>query len=147
MTRRFQSRPLLSDRRGAASVEFALIGSVLFLVIFGCIEFSRIALLRNLAQDACYEAARECMVEGATTQEAVDKALAVLRPIGAKGTVVSINDGVGITTATSDVQVELLIPMENNSILFKPFFRNRTIQVGITLRRERYDGFYNGSTR
>ena len=57
-------------RDGAAVVEFAISASVLFLIIMGCVELCRMSMLRNLAQDACYEAARYSMVEGATTDEA-----------------------------------------------------------------------------
>lgn len=132
------------QRRGVASVEFALVASTLFLILFGCLEFSKMILLRNLAQDAAYEAARYCMVEGATTSEAVAKANEVLAMMNTRGAVISINNGSGITTTSTDILVTIRIPMENNSILFKPIFANRFIDVGSSLRRERYDGYYSG---
>ena len=132
-------------RRGAATVEFALVASVLFMVIFGCVEFSRMILLRNMAQDAAYDAARYCMVEGATSTEAINRANAVLRKLAAKGAVVTVNNGVPITSASTDINVQIVIPMERNSLFFKPVFRNRNINVAISLKKERYLGVYNAT--
>jgi Flp pilus assembly protein TadG len=133
------------NRRGAAAVEFALIASVLFMVIFGCIEFSRMILLRNMAQDAAYDAARYCMVEGATSAEAITRANAVLRKLNARGAVVTVNNGVPLTSSSTDVNVQINIPMENNSIFFKPVFRNRNINVAISLKKETYIGYYDAN--
>lgn len=133
------------NRRGAVTIEFALVASVLFMVIFGCVEFSRMILLRNMAQDAAYDAARYCMVEGATSAEAISRANAVLRKAGAKGAVITVNDGVPITSASANVNVQIVIPMESNSLFFKPVFRNRNINVAMSLKKESYLGFYNAN--
>ena len=102
-------------------------------------------LLRNMAQDAAYDAARYCMVEGATSAEAISRANAVLRKVGAKGAVITVNGGVPITSASANVNVQIVIPMESNSLFFKPVFRNRNINVAMSLKKESYLGFYNAN--
>ena len=60
-----------SDRRGATAVEFALVAQVLFVIVLGAVEFSRLNMIRNLAQDAAYFAARDSMVPGASEAETI----------------------------------------------------------------------------
>ncbi len=139
------------NRRGAAVVEFALSGSVLFLVIFGAIEFTRLMMLRNLAQDAAYEAARYCMVEGATEQEAIDKANEVIGMMGARDVTITINDGNGLTATDSTIKVNVQIPMKKNAFIVPYFFQGQEVDIygekvvigEIELRAERYLGYYD----
>ena len=66
------------NRDGATSVEFALVAPVFFLMVFICLEFIRLNMIRNLTQDAAYFAARRSMVPGATREEALAEANQVL---------------------------------------------------------------------
>ena len=141
----------LRNRRGAAVVEFALAGSVLFLVIFGAIEFTRLMMMRNLAQDAAYEAARHCMVEGATEQEAIDRANEVIGLMGAKDVSITINDGNGLSATDSTIKVVVQIPMKKNAFIVPYFFQGEEVDIygnkvvigEIELRAERYLGYFD----
>jgi hypothetical protein len=146
------TRPQRLRRSGAAAVEFAFAGAVLFFVIFGAIEFTRLMMLRNLAQDAAYEAARHTIVEGATEQEAIDKANAVVGMLGARGTKVVINDGDGIANDSPSVKVYIEIPMKQNAFIFPRLWGNdvdmygdKVISAEVTLRAERYNGYFDGT--
>ena len=132
------------NRRGATAVEFAFVAPVLFAVIFTSLEFSRIAMMRSLAQSAAYEACRYVIVEGSNRQEALDEANRVLARLGTQNATIEINDGAEITATTSEVTVEVRIPMEDNSFLIAPLLANRFVTSEITLRTERYTGFYDG---
>ena len=88
---RLRLRPLRSRRadrftneRGAAAVEFALIASVLFLFVFGIIEFGRIFSELEVLTSAAREGARAAAVRG--TDDDVDEAvLAAATPYGVDG--------------------------------------------------------------
>ena len=69
-------------RRGAAAVEFAVTAPILFMLLFGALELGRMNMIRQTANNAAYEAARTCIVPGATNAEGVAAAKAVLASIG-----------------------------------------------------------------
>ena len=61
-------------RWGASAVEFAMVAPTFIFVMAVCAEFSRMSILRNTAQNACYEAARLAMTEGATIADGIARA-------------------------------------------------------------------------
>ncbi|MEZ6096518.1 MAG: pilus assembly protein [Pirellulaceae bacterium] len=133
------------NRSGTTSVEFAFVAPVLFLIIFASIEISRMVLLRNMAQDAAYDAARYAMVEGSTTQEAIDRAQETLDMFSAINAQVTINNGDGLEDDDEFINVEVTIPMQDNSFFMSQFYSGRYIVESVALRTERYKGFYEGN--
>src|SRR5262249_40947573 len=75
-------------RRGATVVEFAITLPIFFLFLLAAFEFGWTNVVRHTADNAAYEAARQAMVPGATAQEAITKANAVLSTIGAHSAIV-----------------------------------------------------------
>lgn len=144
-----RSRPTFRSarrsRRGATAVEFAIAAPVLLLVTFGAFEVGRLNMIRSMAQDAAYEACRYCMVEGATAAEAEEKAKSVLALVGARGAVVTVNDGENFDRETQEVTVSVEIPMEQNALLMTGFCEDKYIRSTISLNMERYSGFYDSS--
>lgn len=69
----------LRSEAGAAAVEFALIASVLFLLVFGIIEFGRIFNELEVMNSAAREGARAAAVRGTST-EVADAAAAAAVP-------------------------------------------------------------------
>ena len=132
-----------SNRRGATSLEFAVVAPTLFLVIFASFEFSRLALMRSLANSAAYEACRFSVVEGANRQEGLDEANRILARLNTQNAIIEINDGAEITPTTQEVRVEVHIPMEDNSFLMSSLFKDKYVSSEITLRTEKYSGYYD----
>ncbi len=62
------------SRLGVSTVEFAIVANILFIMILTCMEFARMNMVRNLAQDAAYFGARHAIVPGATAAEAIEQA-------------------------------------------------------------------------
>ncbi len=137
------NRSLKVRRCGASAVEFSIVAPIFFLVIFGAFEFSRVTMLRNLAQDATYEAARACMVDGASTSDATNSANDVLRLLGTNGAVVTINDGNALSEASQSIKVTIDIPISQNSLVMRCLFSNKHIIATTELKTERYDGYYD----
>ena len=72
--------------RGAASVEFALVAALLLSLLFGIMEFGRILLAWNSAQEVTRRAARDAAVRGFDLTPSIQYA-AVLQPGSNSGTV------------------------------------------------------------
>lgn len=134
-----------NNRRGATAVEFALVAQVLFLFVFGAYEFSRLHVLRNLAQDAAYFAARDAMVPGATEVEATAYANEILSYMDTEGASILINDGAGITVDSEWITVQVTIPVAENAIFLSGLAGDRNIVANASMRSERYDGYFNAN--
>ena len=133
-------------RRGATAVEFCIAAPAFFYCIFATFEVSRIALIRNLMHDASYDAARYCIVEGATAAEATERANQILGLVGTRGATVVVNDGTVIDDQTAQVKVQVTVDLGRNSIILPWLFSGKTISSTSVLRAERYNGFYNSNS-
>ncbi|QDV11804.1 TadE-like protein [Rosistilla oblonga] len=132
------------DRRGAAVVEFAVVANTLFLVIFTCVEFSRLNLIRNTAQNSAYYGARAAMVSGATAQDAIDTAENLLDAIGAKGVTVTVNDGAPLTSTTEKIVVKVEVKYNKNAFFAPLFIPDHKCVATSNVKAERYDFFFDG---
>ncbi len=127
---------LKSNRRAVAAVEFAVTAPLFFLLLFALFEFGHMMLLRNAIENACYEAARQAIVPGATAAEARQTAESILRISGARVFSVNISPAT-ITDATEEVTVDVTLPFENNSWLIPKFGFTTELQTEVTLHTER----------
>ncbi len=123
-------------RRGAATVEFALTGSVLFFVVFLAIEFSRINTIHNTAGIAAYQGARRGLVPGASAEQAEAEAQKWLSDVGLKDATVTITPD-PITDLTPDVTVEVAVPLKSNAWITPMFRSDMVIRSECKLLRER----------
>ncbi|OYP34069.1 TadE/TadG family type IV pilus assembly protein [Rhodopirellula sp. MGV] len=128
------------DRRGAAMVEFAIIANIFFVLVFTCMEFARMNMIRNLAQDAAYFAARKAIVPGATSREAIDAASEVMDMITTTGYEVTVND-----LSRDTPMIEVTVKVDFNEIaLFAPLFLpDAVIESTARMKTERYNGYYH----
>ncbi|MCO8122778.1 pilus assembly protein [Stieleria sp. TO1_6] len=126
-------------RRGAAAVEFAICANVFFVLIFTCMEFARMNMIRNLAQDAAYFAARHAMVPGATEDEAVAVADDVMGMVVSNGYQVEVGE---LGDDIPEVEVTITVNFDEIALFAPMFLPNATIQSVARMRTERYDGYY-----
>jgi Flp pilus assembly protein TadG len=120
-------------------VEFAVVSPVFLLVLLALFEFARLNMLRNTANNAAYEAVRQVVVPGATAQEAIDKANAILQSIGTKNATIAVNPSV-IDSETSQVTVAVAIPFSDNGLFLPVFANGLVIRSSSTHKTERYRG-------
>lgn len=132
-------------RNGAALVEFAIVVPVFTLLLFTCIEFARLNMIRNLMQDAAYYASRHCIVPGATEEEALAEARRILNAMGTRGATVVINDGNGLDENSAAVKVRITVPIAENALLTSRFTNHIVLTSESVMRTERYDGYYDPS--
>ncbi len=98
-----------TNRRGAATVEFALVCTILFLVVFAGVELSRLSMLRHTADHAAYLAARDAIVPGADADLIQGTAENHLPTIGVVSATVTVSPA-DITEETEEVEVTVTIP-------------------------------------
>ena len=124
-----------SGRRGAVSVEFALVVPVLFLFIFGIIEFARLNMLRNSIENAAYEGARRAIIPGATADDAEAEALLVMKAISVHNAKVAVSPGT-IHSTTPEVTVTVDVPLSGAAWVIYVSSRKNVMSRSITLKRE-----------
>lgn len=125
-----------NSRSGAATVEFALVASIFFLMVIACVEFARMNTVRHTLANVTYAASRHVIVPGASIAEARAKADAILESVGIVGaTITFIPDT--IDEATPFVTTKIEIPCKDNSIGVSVIFGNRTMSSESTLMTER----------
>ena len=135
-TRHSERRSSRKLRRGAVTVEFAIVAPIFFLLLMAAFEFGWMNVIRHTADNAAYEAARAAMVPGATAADATAKATTLLKIVGARGAKISITPAI-LTTATKEVTVAIDVPMGSNGLITPRFSKKTVLHSESTLRTER----------
>lgn len=137
-------------RAGASAVEFAMVAPTFLFVCAVCGEFARMSIMRNLAQNACYEAARYAMTEGASIDDGIERANEILSRLGRVEATVTVNGNDGTDTQnqiefdTPMVTVRIEIPLKDNTLIFpESMFGENRITAQMSVRTERYRGFFD----
>lgn len=138
MARERTTRVTASERRGVATVEFAICAQIFFLVVLASFEFSWLQVIRHTADNAAYEAARHVVVPGATAAEAEARCQDLMNAVGARGVTIAITPSV-ITPATQQVTVRVDVPLIDNSLTIGRFSSQETLTSTATLKTERGD--------
>ena len=132
-TRRSNSK---NSRRGATTVEFAVAAPLLFLFVFAGVEFARVNMIINTAENAAYEGARRGILPGATSTECKNTAIALLDMVGINGYTVTVIPSV-IDPDTEDVTVVVDLPITSaNNYVTPQFYMGSSVNATITLPRE-----------
>jgi len=124
-----------SIRRGAVSVEFAITAGLAFLFFFGAFEFARVAMIRGTMDNAVYEGARVGITPGATASDVEKKVRDILGfSLIRSSTIIVSPNPIQFNSKTISVTVDL--PLEKNTFSPAPFFKGKSIQRTIQMKRE-----------
>jgi Flp pilus assembly protein TadG len=123
----FSRPPVRRVRRGAATVEFAVVAPLLFVLIMGMIEFGSIMMAGQLVTNAARSACRQGTLPGATTATVTTAVTNALSAGGVKSPTVTVkvNDVVAdaSTAKTGDkITVTVQVPLVENDWLPTPLF-------------------------
>ena len=142
-----------NKRRGATAIEFAMMAPAFLVIIGVCAEFTRMSLMRNLAQNAAYQAARFVMTEGATVSDGIEVANEILGRVGTVDAEITINGNDGtdnnndIEQSTEFITCRIRIPLKDNSLIIpESIIGDTEIEASMTVRTERYRGFFDAQT-
>ena len=127
--------PSSSSRRGAFTVEFAIVASIFFMVLLSCFEFARLSFIRHSLDQAAYEAARVGIVQGGDVDDVEEKALASLRATRIKPLQIDVEPAL-IDDLTETVSVTITCNVVDNSWIPSTFFKNPTITARAVLDHE-----------
>lgn len=128
-------------RRGAATVEFAVIAPVLFLLVLGLIEFSRAFMVIHLLTDAARQGCRTAVVGGKSTADICATVTTTLSQEGISGhtTTVKINGIAGEASAAvsgDEIAVFVSVPASVTGWLPTPGFVDTDLTGHWSLRAE-----------
>ena len=134
-TGRKMSQSPVRRRRGTTAVEFAITAPILLFLLFASLELSRVNMIRQTANNAAYEAARTCIVPGATNAEGVAAAQFLLGSIGVIGSNITITPGT-ITDNTTEITATVDVPYSGNLWAEAMFFPSGSSTATCTLARD-----------
>lgn len=118
-------------RRGAVTVEFAVVAPLIFLLFFGGLEMTALNFVRQTAGNASYEAARKMIIPGGTPAQAQAEAMRLLNAMGVgRGATVSVASDNDTATVT------IAVPAANHSWGLVRFCGGLTIRQTCTLSKE-----------
>lgn len=123
------------ERRGALTVEFALCVPIVFTVFFGCMEVSRMNMIRNTQNNAAFEAARTICVPGGTVATGKSTATTLMNAVGVTNATITVTPN-PITSLTTNVTVAISTPLTANLYLTPQFLKNITLNSTCTLKVE-----------
>jgi Flp pilus assembly protein TadG len=124
-----------NERKGAAAVEFALVAPLVFLVFFAAFEFARMTMIQDGLDLAACAGARRSIVPGATSQNAIDQAQAVLDTLGIRNATITVTPTT-ITSSTPSVTVEIQASLDSNAWVAPFFFKGAVFDRAFTANRE-----------
>ncbi len=120
-----------SERRGALTVEFAIVAPLIFLLFLGGLEMTALNFARQTAGNASYEAARKLIIPGGTVAQAQAEGLRQMNLVGlGTGATVTVVDTTSSATATVSV------PAANVSWGLVRFCSGLTLRQSCTLTKE-----------
>lgn len=122
-------------RRGTAAVEFAVTVPIMLLILFGSVELSRMNMIRETANNAAYEAVRNCIVPGATNAEGVAAAREMLQSVGVSNATITVSPAT-ITDTTPTVTATITVPYSSNMWVTPVFSTSRSTTTTCTLTRD-----------
>lgn len=126
-------------RRGAATVEFAVVAPVFFLLIFGMIEYGRMVMVQQLIVNASREGARQSVLENATTssvETAVNDYLATTS-LGNATSSVTVTPAPQTATRGDNIAVTVTLNFASVSWLPSPMFLGAAeLSATSVMRRE-----------
>lgn len=128
-----------SNRRGAATVEFALIAPVFLLLVFGIIEFGRMLMVQQVLTNATREGARRATVEGVTPAEVESIVRIYLANSSVQGASITVNpNDLSVVGFGDPVVVSASVPFSEVSWLPAPWFLSGTsLSATSTMQAER----------
>lgn len=125
-------------RHGAAAVEFAVVAPVLFLLVFGMIEFGRMVMVQQVLTNASREGARIAVLDGATTSDVTSAVQSYLAGASISGATVTVTPNPPSSAGYGEpVTVSVSVGFNQVSWLPAPMFLGgRQLTATSVMRRE-----------
>jgi Flp pilus assembly protein TadG len=139
----FQQRPDLicskrRSRRGAVTVEMAIVAPIFFLFVLGVIEFTRAMMVESLLTNAAHLGARSGILDGAQQSDVTTAVNNYLSAGGISGASTSVTPDPPSSAGYGQyVTVTVTVPYSSVSWLPNPkFLKSATLTATSVMRRE-----------
>lgn len=128
-------RTKTNRRRGATAVEFAFVFPIVLSMFVGSTAVFQAFLLRDTAQYAAYEGARQSLLSDSTVKDVEQKVNETLRIFHVQKARVKIEPNT-ISESTQEVTVQVSIPFRENAWIAPAFIPQRwRMKSSVTLNR------------
>lgn len=131
-----------SPRRGAAVVEFAMVASLLFLLLLGIIELGRAMMVLEMLNNAARNGARIGVLQGSDNTQVTSAVTNALASGGISGTTTAIKVNgatTNVNTAVPGDAISVTVSVPYSNVTWLPssmFLSGRTLGSSIVMRRE-----------
>ncbi len=136
-------RPFPTRRRraGAAAVEFAVVASAFFVLVFGIVELGRALMVQHLLTNAARQACRYGILPSKSSAQISQVAINTLTSQGISGDTVTVqvNDGsTDASAAQSRDEITVIVSIPFSKVTWLPFSKyvGGSLSGQYTLRRE-----------
>lgn len=125
-------------RRAAATVEFAVVAPIFFLLVLGMIEYGRMVMVQQIITNASREGARTAVLDGTTTAEVTSTVNSYLTSGSISGATVAVTPNPPTNAEAGDpVTVTVSVPFSQVSWLPSPMYLGgKTLSSTTVMRRE-----------
>lgn len=130
-------RKLNTRRQGAATVEFALIAPLLFLLIFGIIEFGQVFYVQLVLTNASREGCREACLDGSSLQTSQHATRDYLSAFDLDNATIDIDPDPAEAGFRDTVTVTVSYPFAEACWLGQPFFVKGELTATSTMRTDK----------
>jgi len=123
--------PRTTARRGAVTVEFALVVPIILLLFFAALELASMNFARHTIGFAAYEGARKVAIPGGTALNATNEAM---RQMG----LVGLGTGAQISVTQTNTEATVRVQLPSSGFSWSPlgYFAAYSISETCTLRKE-----------
>jgi Flp pilus assembly protein TadG len=134
---RSKLKPRVTDRRGVAAVEAAIMLPLFVLIALGTIEACSMIFLKQTLQIGAYEGVRTALIQGSTDWDVQHHAQVILDGRGATGYTITVSpEPFQAQTYGTFLTVTVTAPCSSNSIFTPWFYGGRTITGSCTMMKE-----------
>ncbi|HVA45397.1 MAG TPA: TadE/TadG family type IV pilus assembly protein [Pirellulales bacterium] len=125
-------------RRGAVTVEFALVAPIFFMFVLGVVEFTRAMMVESLLTNAAHLGARAGIIDSAQTSDVTTAVTNYLSGAGISGTTISVTPSPPSSAGYGqNVTVKVSVPYSSVSWLPAPeYLKSVNLTATSIMRRE-----------
>ncbi len=128
------------SRRGVATVEFAIVAPLFFMLVLGCIELGRALMVQQILTNASRTGARDAVTLSGTEASAIAAASDFADGASVGGIEVTVTPNPSTASSGDMITVTVTVPYANVTWVPAPWFMGgKTLTASSVMRKEGFD--------
>jgi Flp pilus assembly protein TadG len=128
------------SRRGVATVEFAIVAPLFFLLVLGSIELGRALMVQQVLTNASRVGARDAVTLSGTSSSAVTAATSFANGASVGGVQVAVSPNPSTASAGDMISVTVTVPYNNVTWVPAPWFMGgKVLSATSVMRKEGFE--------